>query len=570
MINLSRFFTLRTVLRSCHTTKQLFASTTVLAEKSDNKTETPTVQSAKKKQSNPTIAAVFATLNDDPAEVPTSVNANDKKFNLDEIIGNAKTVNGLLSITENNTDITRKHALKIVSILAEWSSINKVKLVEFENDTRFTKLCRLLGRTVNFGKNGSNGNGNNNSHNNNSNQTSKSPKKIAGFRTDDLNTVLGVTGDDEAAKLVASITLPQMVKVMSNLASKKRRSTPLLRSLAFNMSSKEEKLDIKQCADVLYAMAVLSFPDPVLTAKICDDVQIAIKNSLEKSSSVGSIVTSLALLKYRDPILLDSISEWILTNQDLCRTQDIIALIISIASLNYMPAELEEGIKTKLATTLTVTDFKKSSDYLYYVWSSMVLNCSTEAALSSVLEQNFIQNLMNERKELSPTIKMKLLNINGGANLYYPEYKGTSLDEATNNKIFNVPLIHNKEKQVLVQGMVDALKTLVPDGSLTLNENTNMGFVIDAMFMIDDKSNPLAKDSKTGKKIAIMVHDYRDMCQGTHQNLNGITSLNLNLLTKAGYKVISVPYNEFSISDKLLKRVQYLEKKIKEVASSKQ
>lgn len=63
---------------------------------------------------DPTIAAVFATLNDDPAEVPTSVNANDKKFNLDEIIGNAKTVNGLLSITENNTDITRKHALKVI------------------------------------------------------------------------------------------------------------------------------------------------------------------------------------------------------------------------------------------------------------------------------------------------------------------------------------------------------------------------------------------------------------------------------------------------------------------------
>lgn len=133
MINLSRFFTIRTVLRSCHTTKQLFAPTTVLAEKSDNKTETSTVQSAKKKQSSkfgkvviyyknslklilfldPTVAAVFATLNDDPTENSTSANANDKKFNLDEIIGNAKTVNGLLSITENNTDITRKHALKV-------------------------------------------------------------------------------------------------------------------------------------------------------------------------------------------------------------------------------------------------------------------------------------------------------------------------------------------------------------------------------------------------------------------------------------------------------------------------
>lgn len=56
---------------------------------------------------------MFATLNDEPIETPTSANATDKKFNLDEIIGNAKTVNGLLSITENNTEITRKHALKV-------------------------------------------------------------------------------------------------------------------------------------------------------------------------------------------------------------------------------------------------------------------------------------------------------------------------------------------------------------------------------------------------------------------------------------------------------------------------
>jgi RAP domain len=62
-----------------------------------------------------------------------------------------------------------------------------------------------------------------------------------------------------------------------------------------------------------------------------------------------------------------------------------------------------------------------------------------------------------------------------------------------------------------------------------------------------------------------MVQDFRDMCQGSHQQVNGITALNLRLLAKAGYEVITVPYTEFSISDKLLKRVQYLEKAIKAV-----
>lgn len=32
----------------------------------------------------------------------------------------------------------------------------------------------------------------------------------------DLSTVLGITGDDEAAKLISSISLPQMVKVNIN------------------------------------------------------------------------------------------------------------------------------------------------------------------------------------------------------------------------------------------------------------------------------------------------------------------------------------------------------------------
>jgi hypothetical protein len=88
--------------------------------------------------------------------------------------------------------------------LSEWSSIDRAKLSEFENDARFVKLCRTLGRTA--GKSTNNGMANKNGGNGNT-------KKITGFRTDDLNTVLGVTGDDEAAKLISSITLPQMVKV---------------------------------------------------------------------------------------------------------------------------------------------------------------------------------------------------------------------------------------------------------------------------------------------------------------------------------------------------------------------
>ena len=66
-----------------------------------------------------------------------------------------------------------------------------------------------------------------------------------------------------------------------------------------------------------------------------------------------------------------------------------------------------------------------------------------------------------------------------------------------------------------------------------------------------------------------MVHDFKDMCQGTHQTLNGIQILAIKLLEKSGYHVLTVPYNEISTSDKLLKRVQYLETKLKAIVSAK-
>lgn len=138
------------------------------------------------------------------------------------------------------------------------------------------------------------------SKSNNENGSVANNRKISGFRTEDLNTVMGIAGDDEAAKLIASISLPQMIRVMTALANKKRRSTPLLRSLAYHISSNSEHLDLKQCADLLYAMAVLNFPDSVLIARIGMDIQNGLFLNDSKPAAVGSIITSLGLLKFRN------------------------------------------------------------------------------------------------------------------------------------------------------------------------------------------------------------------------------------------------------------------------------
>lgn len=62
-----------------------------------------------------------------------------------------------------------------------------------------------------------------------------------------------------------------------------------------------------------------------------------------------------------------------------------------------------------------------------------------------------------------------------------------------------------------------------------------------------------------------MVLDFHDMCLGSHQQSHGVIALAHRLLEKRGYKILCVPFNEFNTSDKILKRVQYLQDKFKNI-----
>lgn len=88
--------------------------------------------------------------------------------------------------------------------------------------------------------------------------------------------------------------------MLSTLGAKKKRSTTLMRSLAFNIGRCSEKMDIKQCADVIYALAVLNFPDEVLLEKVGADLRSVVLTN-DRPSVVGSILTSIGILRYRDP-----------------------------------------------------------------------------------------------------------------------------------------------------------------------------------------------------------------------------------------------------------------------------
>lgn len=134
---------------------------------------------------------------------------------------------------------------------------------------------------------------------------------------------------------------------MQTLSAKKRRSPLLLRTLAFNIAGSADKLNLKHSSDLLYSMSSLNFFDENLLSKISLDVcnEIESEPEVKTSAVIGSILMSLGLLKYKSPIVLDYLSNWLMKNCDTCRSQDVFTFFVTLATLNYLPMDFDKLIQ---------------------------------------------------------------------------------------------------------------------------------------------------------------------------------------------------------------------------------
>lgn len=133
---------------------------------------------------------------------------------------------------------------------------------------------------------------------------------------------------------------------MTTLSIRKRRSTLLLRTLAYNIAGSPEQMNLKECADLFYSIASLNFYDENLFERAANNVITLLQTTkIPKSSVVGSILISVGLLKYKNPALLEALSDWILENQSLCRPQDIFSVFMTLGVLNYRPSNADRLFK---------------------------------------------------------------------------------------------------------------------------------------------------------------------------------------------------------------------------------
>ncbi|XP_045449411.1 FAST kinase domain-containing protein 4 [Melitaea cinxia] len=514
------------------------------AELSRNVTEKNVDTNSVETKNGPSlVAAAFASLNapDDENRKPSVKSMKQSRTQqLDSQILRATDIETLLLAAENPV-VSRRHALKMVSVLSEWSSSNKVKISDFEKDPRFLKLCRILARTP----------------------ASQAMSSLT--MAEDLSTVLGITGDDEAARLIANLSLPQMIKVMKALQSKGRRSTPLLRALSYNITKQSETIDLKKAADLLFSMASLNFPDPMLLDRLCSDIIESLPANTDKPAVVNSILVSLGLLKYRHEAVLLALTEWIQTHKTICRPSDIASAVVTLATVDYLPSQVEPLLEAALS--LEEDEMVKASSWLDLVFSFLILDRAEQRHLISTLKPEFIEKLLSAGEIPIPS-RRKLMVIDGYIGLKFPQTTTRLAEDIS----VGVPIVYTKEKALYIQSIMDTFKSLVSAETFFRKEcQSGMGFLYDAEFAVDSKCHPVPLDKAASRKdvyrIAVLGLDYHDFTRKELVPL-GINKLYSRLLQLKGLRVLEIPYTEFSPKEKLVTRVQYIEKRLKEIIST--
>lgn len=295
-------------------------------------------------------------------ETSTTKVKPEKPGNLATRISNATNVPELLQLSEKG--LSQQNAMAIVTKLSVWTASNQVNVKDFENDYRFLKICQILSK-------------------------SEMPKDVKSIihkdqqKSAELEMVLSIAGDDEASKIVESLSLPQKVRVFSSLARKKTRSIPVLKTLASTISAHSGKLNLKECSDLLFAMTNLNFIDEMLLSRISIDINEELNTNLDKTAVVGSIVTSMGFMKFKDPLLLDNLTKWIIDRQDLCRSKDLASLVLTLALVNYRPKNVDD-LSSKVIPKILRDDLS-ASEWLDFVWALSVLGMHESSHLESIL-----------------------------------------------------------------------------------------------------------------------------------------------------------------------------------------
>jgi len=205
--------------------------------------------------------------------------------------------------------------------------------------------------------------------------------------------------EDRALDLCDSMSVKELYRAVYCLARRRRRNAPLLRALMYYLDRQELlSLSPVHLSNLAYAMAVLSVHDPGVMQKLVTAVRKVVTDGARPPDVVrhmlSSVVQSLGILRWSDERFLDLAAErFMQLNVD---GSDWVRLLQSLASVNYLPAQLGRSGLAEIMKRISSLSKSSPLQWLDAVWSCCVLDSLTHDLAASVLTQEFVDRLEGE------------------------------------------------------------------------------------------------------------------------------------------------------------------------------
>lgn len=384
--------------------------------------------------------------------------------------------------------------------------------------------------------------------------------------------------EDRALDAASTTSAGEVSHLLATLAAQGRRPPPLLRALCFHAARQPEPIAYKDAVRTLFAMQKLNFPDQMLLEKLGRDL-VTQTPAVQRVNVISSALTAAGQLHWRNSEFLEAAAAWYEQNLDLLRPQDIVSLIITLATVNYTPSNADTLIPA-LLSRCGPEDLPRPQVWLDLVWSLSVLGRSSAEQLRSVLEPEFCSRLQQERSHLGS--RLKLLNLEAFARLR-DGYTGPSAMAALGAGSELVTPPRSRESDSLQKDVLEALVNFLPPPRyLRVGAAPAAGCALDAEFTVTDDGSPVPCERYGSAlpgappppetpppgvhRIALCTWTYRDVTLDLVE-LTGFNQMTVNLLELSGYKVLEVLHSEFRTQDSQVVKTKLLRQKIRDLVA---
>lgn len=192
-------------------------------------------------------------------------------------------------------------AKEILGRLGEMCVSGKIVRVSLENDDRFKSLVSKAQNAIVSKPNPESRAANNTPKLTQQAQPNPIPGPVARKHIiTPISLLAQIASEKSEADIVNDMNTSQLVQVLTSFSRENVRCQSTLRQVADKIVAKNDPLELRDYSGILYSMAKLSFYDDALLSSVSKNVQNLLSTEEKHPSYIGSIITSIGYLRYKD------------------------------------------------------------------------------------------------------------------------------------------------------------------------------------------------------------------------------------------------------------------------------